>query len=282
MSASRRKTMVQEDHAKLSIVRQCKLLKLSRSGFYYRSSGETAYNLGLMREIDKAALEWPFFGVRQMSRYLRNLGYQVGVKRVRRLMRLMGIEAIYQKRRTTIPEQKSKRYPYLLRDLKITASNQVWCSDITYIPMRKGFMYLIAIMDWHSRKVLSWRLSNTMDTDFCVAALEEALGKYGKPNIFNTDQGSQFTSDAFTGMLAENGVAISMDGRGRWMDNVFIERLWRSLKYEEIYLHAYETGIEARQGIKKWMDFYNQIRPHSSLGGETPDSYYNESLKDAA
>ena len=274
--------MVQEDHAKLSIVRQCKLLKLSRSGFYYRSSGETAYNIGLMREIDKAALEWPFFGVRQMSRYLRHLGYQVGVKRIRRLMRLMGIEAIYQKPRTTIPEQKSKRYPYLLRDLKITASNQVWCSDITYIPMRKGFMYLIAIMDWHSRKVLSWRLSNTMDTDFCVAALEEALGKYGKPNIFNTDQGSQFTSDAFTGMLAENGVAISMDGRGRWMDNVFIERLWRSLKYEEIYLHAYENGIEARQGIKKWMDFYNQIRPHSSLGGETPDSYYNESLKDAA
>lgn len=274
--------MVQEDHAKLSIVRQCKLLKLSRSGFYYRSSGETAYNLGLMREIDKAALEWPFFGVRQMSRYLRNLGYQVGVKRVRRLMRLMGIEAIYQKPRTTIPEQKSKRYPYLLRDLKITASNQVWCSDITYIPMRKGFMYLIAIMDWHSRKVLSWRLSNTMDTDFCVAALEEALGKYGKPNIFNTDQGSQFTSDAFTGMLAENGVAISLAGRGRWMDNVFIERLWRSLKYEEIYLHAYENGIEARQGIKKWMYFYNQIRPHSSLGGETPDSYYNESLKDAA
>ena len=274
--------MVQEDHAKLSIVRQCKLLKLSRSGFYYRSSGETAYNLGLMRELDKAALEWPFFGVRQMSRYLRNLGYQVGVKRVRRLMRLMGIEAIYQKPRTTIPEQKSKRYPYLLRDLKITASNQVWCSDITYIPMRKGFMYLIAIMDWHSRKVLSWRLSNTMDTDFCVAALEEALGKYDKPNIFNTDQGSQFTSDAFTGILTENGVAISMDGRGRWMDNVFIERLWRSLKYEEIYLHAYENGNEARQGIKKWMDFYNQIRPHSSLGGETPDSYYNESLKDAA
>ena len=219
--------MVQEDHAKLSIVRQCKLLKLSRSGFYYRNTGETAYNLGLMREIDKAALEWPFFGVRQMRRYLRNLGYQVGFKRVRRLMRLMGIEAIYQKPRTTIPEQKSKRYPYLLRDLEITTSNQVGCSDITYIPMRKGFMYLIAIMDWHSRKVLSWRLSNTMDTDFCVSALEEALEKYGKPKIFNTDQGSQFTSNAFTGILAESGIAISMDGRGRWLDNVFMERLWR-------------------------------------------------------
>ena len=194
----------------------------------------------------------------------------------------MGIEAIYQKPRTTIPEQKSKRYPYLLRDLEITTSNQVWCSDITYIPMRKGFMYLIAIMDWHSRKVLSWPLSNTMDTDFCVSALEEALEKYGKPKIFNTDQGSQFTSDAFTGILAESGIAISMDGRGRWLDNVFMERLWRSLKYEEIYLHAYENGSEARQGIKKWVDFYNRIRPHSSLGGRTPYFYYNKSLKAAA
>lgn len=184
MSTSRRKMMVQESHAKLSVSCQCNLLRLSRSSYYYKSSDETAYNQALMREIDKAAVEWPFFRVRQMCRYLRKLGYQVGVKRVRRLMRLMGIEAIYQKPRTTIPDQKSKRYPYLLRDLEITASNQVWCSDITYIPMRKGFMYLIAVMDWHSRKVLSWRLSNTMDTDFCVAALEEALAKYGTPKIF--------------------------------------------------------------------------------------------------
>lgn len=282
MSASRRKMMVQENHRKLSIARQCKLLRLCRSSFYYKSTGETGYNIGLMNEIDKAALEWPFFGVRQMCRYLKRQGFQTGVKRIRRLMRLMGIEAIYQKPRTTIPVPTSKRYPYLLRDLKITASNQVWCSDITYIPMRKGFMYLVVVMDWHSRKVLSWRLSNTMDTEFCIAALEEALKKYGKPQIFNTDQGSQFTSDAFSGLLTENGISISLDGRGRYLDNIFIERLWRSLKYEEIYLHAYENGIEARQGIKKWLNFYNEIRPHSSLGGETPDNYYRDSSKEAA
>lgn len=274
--------MVQENHDKLSVVCQCKLLKLPRSSFYYKSSGETAYNLVLMQEIDKAAVKWPFFGVRQMCRYLKRLGYQAGVKRIRRLMRLMGIEAIYQKPRTTIPEQKSKRYPYLLRDLEIRASNHVWCSDITYIPMRKGFMYLVAIMDWHSRKILAWRLSNTMEADFCIAALEEALEKYGRPKIFNTDQGSQFTSDAFTTILTENGIAVSMDGRGRWLDNIFIERLWRSLKYEEVYLHAYENGSEARSGIGKWLEFYNQIRPHSSLGGETPDSYYKENLQEAA
>lgn len=273
--------MVQESHAKLSVVCQCKLLKLSRSFFYYKNVGESAYNIGMMREIDKASLEWPFFGVRQMRRYLNNLGYQAGVKRVRRLMRLMGIAAIYQKPRTTVAAQANKRYPYLLRDLQVTTSNQVWCADITYIPMRKGFMYLTAIMDWHSRKVLSWRLSNTMDTDFCVGALEEAFAKYGKPEIFNTDQGSQFTSDAFTGLLSENGIAISMDGRGRWLDNVFIERLWRSLKYEEVYLNAYENGNEARQGIGKWINFYNQVRPHSSLGGETPDFYYARTLKAA-
>lgn len=271
MSVSRRQSMVQRDHATLSIVRQCGLLSISRSGLYYEAKGESAINLVLMREIDQAFTEWPFLGVRQMRNYLRLLGYSMGIKRIRRLMRLMGLMPIYQKPRTSTPHPEHKRYPYLLRDMNITGPNQVWCSDITYLPMRKGFLYLVAIMDWHSRKVLSWRLSNTMDTDFCVAALEEALAKYGKPDIFNTDQGSQFTSFAFTNVLREKEIRISMDGRGRWLDNVFIERLWRSLKYECVYLNAFETGSEARAGIGKWIDFYNRLRPHTALGGITPD-----------
>ena len=216
--------VVQPDHETLSIVQQCTLLNISRSGLYYEPKGEPELNLTLMQEIDRAFMEWPFFGVRQMRRYLNSLGYGIGTKRVRRLMRLMGLEAIYQKPRTSIAHSEYKRYPYLLRELAITRPNQVWCADITYIPMRKGFLYLVAIMDWHSRKVLSWRLSNAMDTDFCVSALEEALAKYDKPAIFNTDQGSRFTSFAFTNLLRENGISISIDGR-RWLDNVFIERL---------------------------------------------------------
>ncbi len=282
MSVSRRQGLVQHGHVTLSIVRQCDLLGISRSGLYYAPKGEPAMNQHLMREIDRAFTECPFFGVRQMRNYLRLLGYSVGIKRVRRLMRLMGLMPIYQKPRTTIPHPEHKRYPYLLRNLDITEPNQVWCSDITYIPMRKGFLYLVAIMDWHSRKVLSWRLSNTMNTDFCVAALEEALAKHGKPDIFNTDQGSQFTSFAFTNVLQENEIRISMDGRGRWLDNVFIERLWRSLKYEYVYLTAFETGSEAREGIGKWIDFYNRRRPHSSLGGITPDMCHEQSLLKAA
>ena len=227
----------------------------------------------LMREIDLAFTEWPFLGVRQMRSYLRLLGYSVGIKRVRRLMRLMGLIPIYQKPRTTIPHPEHRRYPYLLRGLTITGPNQVWCSDITYIPMRKGFLYLAAIMDWHSRKVLSWRLSNTM---------EEALAKYGKPGIFNTDQGSQFTSFAFTNVLRTKGIRISMDGRGRWLDNVFIERLWRSLKYECVYLNAFETGSEARAGIGKWIAFYNRLRPHTALGGITPDMCHEKNAVKAA
>lgn len=274
MSVSRRQGMVIYDHEKLSITRQCELLKLSRSSLYYKKTGESSYNISVMHEIDKASTEWPFFGVRQMRRHLVRLGYAVGNKRVRRLMRLMGIEAIYQKPRTTVPDVAHKRYPYLLGDLQITESNQVWSADITYIPMQKGFLYLVAIMDWYSRKVLSWRLSNTMDADFCVSALEEALSKYGNPQIFNTDQGSQFTSDAFTRRLSDANIKISMDGRRRCIDNIFIERLWRSLKYEEVYLHAYENGSEARCGIGKWIDFYNHTRPHSSLEGLSPDCYY--------
>ena len=197
-------------------------------------------------------------------------------------MRLMGLMPIYRKPRTSIPNPEHIRYPYLLRDFVITRPNQVWCADITYIPMRKGFLYLVAVMDWHSKKVLSWRLSNTMDADFCVAALEEALAKNGKPDIFNTDQGSQFTSFAFTNVLRENGIRISMDGRGRWLDNVFIERLWRSLKYECVYLNAFETGSEARVGIGRWIDFYNRFRPHSSLGGVPPERFHEQGLLKAA
>ena len=274
--------MVDSGHARLSVVRQCALLTIARSGLYYERTGESAINLALMQEIDRAFTEWPFFGVRQMCRYLVSLGYCVGRKRVRRLMRLMGFMAIYQKPKTSVPNPEHKRYPYLLRDLTIARSNQVWCSDITYIPMRKGFLYLVAIMDWHSRKVLSWRLSNTMEADFCIVALEEALEKYGTPDIFNTDQGSQFTSVAFTNVLRNNGIRISMDGRGRWLDNVFIERLWRSLKYENVYLNAYETGSEAREGIGRWISFYNQTRPHSSLDGTTPERCYHQGLVKAA
>jgi Transposase and inactivated derivatives len=266
--------MVEANHDTLSIVRQCRLLKVSRSGLYYRPRGESAMNLYLMQEIDRAFMQWPFMGVRQMRDYLRLLGYSAGAKRVRRLMRLMDLMPIYPTPRTSVAHPEHKRYPYLLRDLAITRPNQVWCADITYIPMRKGFMYLVAVMDWYSRKVLSWRLSNTMDTDFCVSALEEALARYGVPDIFNTDQGSQFSSYAFTGVLQDHNIQISMDGRGRWLDNVFIERLWRSLKYECVYLHAFETGSEARLGIGDWMDFYNQRRPHSALNGITPNMCY--------
>ena len=274
--------MVAADHAKLSIVCQCRLLSMARSGLYYEKTGESVYNLSLMQEIDRAFTEWPFLGVRQMRDYLRLLGYGVGRKRIHRLMRLMGLTPIYRKPRTSIPNPEHIRYPYLLRDVVITRPNQVWCADITYIPMRKGFLYLVAVMDWHSKKVLSWRLSNTMDADFCVAALEEALAKNGKPDIFNTDQGSQFTSFAFTNVLRENGIRISMDGRGRWLDNVFIERLWRSLKYECVYLNAFETGSEARAGIGRWIDFYNRFRPHSSLGGVPPERFHEQGLLKAA
>jgi putative transposase len=274
--------MVDSGHAQLSVVRQCALLKVARSGLYYEKTGESPLNLALMQEIDRAFTDWPFLGVRQMRRYLVSLGYNIGNKRVRRLMRLMGLMAVYQKPKTSAPNPEDKRYPYLLRDLTIERSNQVWCADITYIPMRKGFLYLVAVMDWHSRKVLAWRLSNTMETDFCVSALEEALSKYGIPDIFNTDQGSQFTSFAFTEVLRSHGIRISMDGRGRWLDNVFIERLWRSLKYENVYLNAYETGSEARAGIGRWIAFYNQTRPHSSLSGQTPDTCYREGHLKAA
>jgi len=268
--------MIKPEHPKLSVVRQCDLVSISRSGFYYQPTGETSLNLTLMRLIDVQFLEMPWYGSRQMARHLRREGYTVGRKRVRRLMAKMGLEPIYQRPRTTVPHPGHQVYPYLLREMVIDRPNQVWCADITYIPMRRGFLYLVAVMDWSTRKVLSWRVSNTMDVEFCIEALEEALARFRRPDIFNTDQGSQFTSPRFTGVLREAGVRISMDGRGRWMDNVFIERLWRSLKYECIYLHAFETGSELRAGLTSWIGYYNARRPHSTLAGRTPDEAYKE------
>ncbi|MCP4606223.1 MAG: IS3 family transposase [Proteobacteria bacterium] len=274
LSPARRKKIVEPGHQRLSIVRQCKLLSISRSSCYYQAKGENPLNLKLLRQIDEQFLKTPWYGSRQMSSHFRREGYEIGRKRVRRLMRKMGIVAVYQKPRTSAPNPEHKIFPYLLRNVPINRTDQVWCADITYIPMRRGFLYLVAIMDWHSRKVLAWRISNTMDSYFCVAALEEALERHGCPEIFNTDQGSQFTSMEFVRTLKEAQVRVSMDGKGRWMDNVMIERLWRSLKYECVYLHAFETGTEARQGIGTWIKYYNGRRPHSTLDGWTPDEVY--------
>lgn len=266
--------MIEPTHPRLSVVRQCELLGISRSSFYYEPIGESAINLKLMRMIDEQFLETPFFGSRQMMKWLRRQELRVCRKRIARLMRKMGLSAIFQKPNTSKPFPGHKIYPYLLKGMAIDAPNKVWCADVCYIPMRRGFLYLVAIMDWYSRKVLSWRLSNTLEADFCVAALREALARFGTPEIFNTDQGCQFTSFEFTELLKQAGVAISMDSKGRWMDNVMIERLWRSLKYECVYLHAFETGSEAKAGIAKWITFYNQQRPHSSLDDKTPSEAY--------
>lgn len=266
--------MIEPEHPRLSIVRQCELVSISRSGFYHCPAGETLLNLELMRLVDVQFLETPWYGSRQMARQLRREGHVVGRKRVRRLMAKMGLTPIYQRPRTTVPHPGHRVWPYLLRDLVVDRPNQVWCADITYIPMRRGFLYLVAVMDWATRKVLTWRVSNTMDVEFCIGALEEALARFGRPEIFNSDQGSQFTSLRFTEVLRAAEVRISMDGRGRWMDNVFIERLWRSLKYECVYLHAFETGSELRAGLTKWVGYYNAARPHSRLGARTPDEAY--------
>ena len=263
--------MIDPHHKRLSIVRQCELVSISRASFYRQPASESPENLALMRLIDEAFLEMPWYGARQMARHLRRLGWCIGRHRVRRLMCKIGLAPIYQAPKSSAPHPQHRIYPYLLRHMTIERPNQVWCADVTYIAMRRGFLYLVAVMDWFSRKVLAWRLSNTMEADFCVAALEEAIARYGKPDIFNTDQGSQFTSFAFTNTLRDAGIRISMDGRGRWMDNVFIERLWRSLKYECVFLNAFETGSEARAGIGRWIGYYNADRPHSSFAGETPD-----------
>jgi len=232
-----------------------------------------------MRAMDEIHLRLPFYGSRRLCDELADQGHRVNRKCVQRLMRQMGLNALYPKANTSRAHHAHKVYPYLLRGLAIERPNQVWCADVTYIPMRKGFVYLVAIMDWYSRKVLSWRLSNTLDADFCVSALREALCTYGTPEIFNTDQGCQFTSESFVHVLKEAKVTISMDGKGRWMDNVFIERLWRSLKYEEVYLHAYDSVAEARHGIRCWMDFYNHRRKHQGLDKRTPNTVYYETAE---
>jgi len=275
MSRRQRRTMIDRGHPKLSMVRQCALLDISRSSLYYQPTAASAQDLELMAMMDRQYLKTPFYGARRMTAWLRIQGHQVNCKRVRRLMRVMGLEAIYRHPKTSKPAPGHKVYPYLLKGLEINRSNQVWAADITYIPMSRGFLYLVAIMDWHSRYVLAWRLSNTLEVGFCVEALEEALSK-GRPEIFNTDQGSQFTSEAFTGRLLAQGIQVSMDGRGRCMDNVFVERLWRSVKYEEVYLKAYQNGAEARRGIEAYLALYNQERPHQALGYRTPGQVFKE------
>ena len=274
MSRERRRGMVDREHPALSTVRQCALLSISRSSVYYRPKGTSSKNLAVMKLIDQQYLTTPFYGSRRMKVWLGREGHSANRKRVRRLMRTMGVQAIYRRPRTSKPGPGHKVYPYLLGGLEITRPNQVWAADITYIPMARGFHYLVAIMDWHTRYVVAWNLSNTLDADFCVEALEEALGK-GRPEIFNTDQGSQFTGDGFTGLLKQHGVRISMDGKGRYSDNIFVERLWRTVKYEEVYLKAYSDGWEARVGLKAYFHFYNNQRPHQALGYRTPAEVFN-------
>lgn len=258
------------------------MLQVSRSGLYYEPVGQDPETLALMKRIDEIHLKWPFYGSRKVSLELRDEGRTTNRKTTQRLMRLMDLESIAPKPNTSKPAPEHPVYPYLLRNLEIDRPNQVWAADITYIPMSHGFAYLVAIIDWHSRYVLSWRLSNTLDTSFCLDALEEALERFPSPDIFNTDQGAQFTSDAFTGRLLAAGIRISMDGRGRCIDNIFVERLWRSLKYEEVYLHAYEDMREANTGIGGYMTFFNIKRKHQALGYQTPEAFYRGQFPKAA
>ena len=274
MSRAERGALVEREDPALPVSRQCRLLAVSRASVYRQPAAVSDKDLAIMALIDRHYLARPYYGSRRMAAWLATQGHPVNRKRVQRLMRLIGLVAVYQRPNTSKPAAAHKVYPYLLGGLSIDRVNQVWCSDITYIPMAKGFVYLVAIMDWHSRAVLAWRLSNTLGADFCVEALEEALARFGRPEIFNTDQGSQFTSDDFTGVLSHHEVTISMDGKGRCMDNVFIERLWRSLKYEEVYLHAYGNVAAAKAGIAAWLVFYNEERQHQSHGYRTPRQVY--------
>ncbi len=284
MSPAKKKAMIRRDHPDLSVSQQCKLVKLSRSAFYYLPVGISATTLALMKAIDRGFTKYPFFGSGQITAYLRRDGTVAGRHRVRRLMAKMGLEAIYKRPRTSQPYPQHKIYPYLLQGLTITRPNQVWCSDITFIPVRHGFLYLVAIMDWATREVLSWRLSNTTHANFCVEALNKAIDRFGPPEIMNTDQGSQFTGSSWITTLTEAGVRISMDGRGRCMDNIFIERLWRSLKQEAVYLEDLADGFKAHRVIRDWMTFYNTERPHSALEHKTPREAYctDRNLKLAA
>jgi putative transposase len=273
-------------HHELPVLRQCELLGVARSSAYYQPLPRPEADLTLMRRIDELHLKWPFLGSRKLRDLLHKDGFEVGRKHVATIMRVMGITALYRAPKTSTPGAGAAHriYAYLLRKRVIDRPNQVWAADITYIPMAKGFLYLVAIMDWASRRVLAWRTSNTLTTHFCVAALEEALAKHGAPEIFNTDQGSQFTSEDFVGVLASRGIRISMDGKGRWVDNVFVERLWRSVKYEDVYLHAYGSIAEANRQLARYFDFYNRIRPHQSLDERmTPDeAYFKQPMKVAA
>ncbi|OWU70478.1 integrase [Phaeobacter sp. 22II1-1F12B] len=280
MSRAKKRAMIQRDHPDLSISQQCKLVQLSRSAFYYTPVGIDADTLAMMKEIDRVFTKYPFFGSRQIAAYLWREGTIVGRHRVRRLMAKMGLEAIYKRPRTSQPHPQHPVYPYLLRKMQIDRPNQVWCADITFVPVKNGFLYLVSIMDWATRRVLSWRLSNTMHADFCVDALNEAIAKHGPPEIMNTDQGSQFTGSAWITTLTEAGVRISMDGRGRYLDNIFIERLWRSLKQEAIYLEEINDGFQARKVVKDWIAFYNTNRPHSALDRRTPDEAYWDGRKE--
>jgi putative transposase len=273
--------MIDRSH-ELSVTRQAKALSVGRGSVYYIPRPVSAGDLAIMRRIDELHLDYPFAGSRMLRDLLCREGIQVGRRHVATLMKRMGIEAIYRRPNTSKPAPGHKIYPYLLRGLKVDHPNQVWAMDITYIPMARGFVYLAAVVDWFSRRVLAWRLSITMEADFCVETLEEALAKYGRPEMFNTDQGSQFTSVAFTGVLLNNAIAISMDGKGSWRDNVFVERIWRSVKYEEVYLRAYASVGEARISIGRYLDFYNRKRPHSSLDRQTPDEVYFDHLPQRA
>jgi len=273
--------MINPEH-RLSLTRQAELLHLSRSSLYYAPAGVSQDDLKLMRRIDGLHLDWPFLGSRMLRNMLNREGFTVGRKHVATLMRKMGIEAIYRRANTSRRHPRHTIYPYLLRNLLIDRPNQVWATDVTYIPMSRGFVYLVAVIDWFSRRVLSWRVSNSMTADFCVEALEEAIARYGPPQIFNTDQGSQFTASSFVGVLQKHQIQISMDGRGAWRDNVFIERLWKSVKYEEVYLHAYDSVAAAKTGIGKYFLFYNGQRPHTSLDRMTPDQVYFDSQPLAA
>jgi len=271
--------MIEPKHRKISVRRQCELLALPRASLYYVSQPESGDDLRLMHEIDQLHLLYPFFGSRQFVRWLRRQGERINRKRVRRLMRLLGLEAIYRKPNLSRANPAHRVYPYLLRNLTVDRPDQVWATDITYIPVQGGFAYLCAVIDWHSRCVLAWELSNTLDASFCVRALKRAMQTHGTPEIFNTDQGAQFTSAEFTGALLERGVKLSMDGKGRCLDNVFVERLWRSVKYEEVYLKAYASLVEAGRNLTAYFRFYNEHRPHSTHDGKTPAEIYHRKVR---
>lgn len=268
--------MVDEKHLQMSIVEQCNLLSIHRSGVYYKPCPESEENLCIMRLLDEQYFKTPFYGVRRLTAWLETLGYKINRKRVRRLMGIMGWETIFRPPRTSDPDKQHKVYPYLLKGLDITRVNQVWATDITYVPMRKGFMYLCAIIDIHTRYVINWSISNTMTADWCKEVLQEAIEQHGKPEIFNSDQGSQFTSDVFTGCLLDNEIQISMDGKGRAIDNIYIERLWRTVKYEHIYLHTPADGVALYQGLNDYFTFYNTERLHQSLGYQAPENLYKK------